>query len=266
MQKKLNNYTDTFLEIYNERREEIDEKINKYKTKGLPKGYRRYYEWLERAFKVVGIGEIILNKDIIKTKENFYLSAYMRKVIYEKIDLERYIGDDYAYTFCEEIDSIFMALISENDDLIKSLIELSGNMKESDEILEISQIYIYNKLNAIKYILLKDFDKAKECVEKIKEISDDLYMKPYLDYEKILTAIINKNENELNKALKHLAENNHKLEEYKNSPEELFCLSALGLGKLAILSGMNVELDHPSAPKELLQKSEIVYPIIDFVD
>lgn len=260
------NYIEVFPRVFMDYKEELNDDITEYRIKGLPKGYIHYYMNLEDSFKVIGIGECILNKDVVEAKKNFYLSASMRKVIFQKRNLEDYMEGDYAYRFCEEIDAIFMALLSGDEALISSMINISGKKKESDEVKEVSQIYIYNRLNAIKYIILKDFKNAKECIKEITKISGDAFMKPYLDNEKILSAIIENDENELNKALKNMAKNNKKLKQYKGSPEELFCLAALGLAKLAALNGMKVELDEPSAPKEMLEKSDIIYPKVDFVD
>ena len=266
MTKKINNYIEVFPEIFDEFKNKNNKKISKYKANGLPKGYMAYYHGLEDSFKTIGIGEMILNKDEIEAKKNFYLSAFMRKVIIERSDISKYYEENFAYTYCEENSAIYLALLSGNNNLVNDLIKLSGSKNDNDEIKEVDEIFVSNRLYSIKYIILNKYYEAKSCVNKIHNIANEKYMKPFLNYEEIFTSILVKDEEMLNKALNNLCKNNSKLKYYKDTPEGLICIEGLGLAKLAISKGMNVKLDASVQGREILEMSEFEYPIVDFVD
>lgn len=103
-------------------------------------------------------------------------------------------------------------------------------------------------------------------MNNIQCIRETKFMKKYVDVVDILQAITEKDEETLNKSLQHFASIHNKLIEYKDSPDETMSLHVLGLAKLAIKQGLNISIDHPNAPVEILAHMNIEYPVIDFVD
>jgi hypothetical protein len=56
--------------------------------------------------------------------------------------------------------------------------------------------------------------------------------------------------------------------ELQDTPQELISIPARGLAKakLGMRRGLSIHIDHPLVPKELLEKHEMEYPVVDFVD
>lgn len=270
MAKKNKNYRDIFCIVLPELKEDFNEDILECKTDGLPKDYIYFYKCLEDQARSIGVGEILINKDIKEGKKKLYFSAYMRKLIYygNKLEnyLEEYSKDDFIFRFFDETDAIYCALISDNFKLVKELIDISGKRNDIYESTNIDSIYSTSILYSIKEIFMDNYDKAKFYVDSLSKISNDKSMKDYLQYEHIFRAIINRDEDTLNKYLNNLACTNSKLVEYKESPKELFSFATLGLAKLAILKGLNVKLDCECAPKEVLETDTIEYPDLSFLE
>lgn len=97
--KNNTKYLHYFPEIFNETIEDTNERIQRYRDHGLPLNAGYYYELLADGFQDIAIGEIILNGDFIKSKQNFYLAGKMQEVIYQKYDSkENNISSDYVTT------------------------------------------------------------------------------------------------------------------------------------------------------------------------
>ena len=159
-----------------------------------------------------------------------------------------------------------MALLSDKEGLAEELGKISGKIKVNEKEKAHDQIFVTNVLYAIKNILSDNIEDAKHNIDNIQRIRETNYMKKHVDVIDILQVIVEKDEETLNKSLQHFASIHNKLTYYKDSPDETMSLHVLGLAKLAIRQGLNVSIDHPKAPTEILEHMDIEYPVIDFVD
>ncbi|OAB45508.1 Imm49 family immunity protein [Paenibacillus glacialis] len=255
-------YIDYFSEIYARFIEKTEKRLENYRINGLPKNVGFYYKLLRNGFMDIAIGEIILNKDIVKSKQYFYLVAKMQEVIFQKYDDKFDISMDYVNT--NSYGTLFMALISDNKDLINSLSALFGgrDKEEADDDI-LGKLVGYS----VKHIILKEFDEAETYVIKLQELNQKSRMRLYKGYGIVLDGIIKKNKESVQEGLVYMLECHRKLtDDYGDTPEELLSIPALGLAKLAMNNGIEVEVDHILAPKVMLEQRDIQYPIVDFVD
>ncbi|MNJ28901.1 hypothetical protein D3C77_234550 [compost metagenome] len=256
-------YLKYFPEIFMETVEDTNERIQRYRNNGLPKNAGYYYELLADGFQDIAIGEIILNNEPIKSKQNFYLAGKMQEVLYQKYDNRQVdISSDYVTT--DKYTRLFMGLISDNEGLVHSLATLfGGRIKEEEEDHEFHKNVGY----AVKHLILKEEDQAKKYIDKLLKMGSQRFMKLYLGYSQVLKGILEKNKTEVNEGLDYMIECHRKLkDDYGDTPQELLSIPVLGLAKLAIRQGLDVTLDNDLAPNDLLRKHQITYPLIDFVD
>lgn len=256
-------YIQYFPEIFKEIIEEQNEHIEDYRENGLPGNAGYYYELLADGFRDIAIGEIVLNEDVIKSKQSFYLAGKMQEVLYLNYDIKKngITGDcvnSNKYT------SLFMALISDNEELINSLAGLfGGRIKEEEEDHEFNKAVGY----ALKYILLDEMEKAKEPIDELKKLESRKDMKFYDGYSRVLDGIIEKDNQQVNESLIYMIQCHKKLkDDYADTPQELLSIPVLGLAKLAIRNGMEVNIDDTLAPSQLLESHIINYPVVDFVN
>ncbi|OAB45521.1 Imm49 family immunity protein [Paenibacillus glacialis] len=256
-------YLQHFPEIFDETIEDTNERIQRYRDNGLPKNAGFYYELLADGFQDIAIGEIVLNGNVSKSKQSFYLAGKMQEVLYQRYDSkENDISSDYVTT--DKHTRLLMALISGNEELINSLTTLfGGRIKEENEDHELHKSVGY----AMKYILLGEIEHAAEYVAVLKKLEGKKSMKLYNGYAKVLSGIIENDKIQVNEGLKYMIECHKKLEDdYGNTPQELLSIPILGLAKLAIRNDIAIDIDDSLVPMILLEQQEINYPLVDFVE
>lgn len=257
MASKRKGYIDELPRMLGIFKERLSKEIQDYRVNGLPKVPQVYYESIELICRSIAIGELMVNKDVVAAKKYFYMSAMLRKVIIEKIQKQ---GDIGWYEAGEETDAMYMALLSDKEDLVEELAELSRRIKTHEDS------FVWDIFYAINNILLGKMEEAKSNVDKMQPFRERKDLKNWVDIIDILQAIIENDEENLNKSLQHFASIHYRLKGYKGTPDETMSLEVLGLAKLAIRQGLNVSIDHPKAPTEILAYKDIEYPVIDFVD
>lgn len=256
-------YLKFFPEIFQERKEGIDKKINKLKTNNVEENFlARYYSFLAGDYSILGMGEWLLHSDAIAAKKNFYLSAKLQEILFQKYENKSIpVSPSFIVMTCYP--RVLMALISDSSQIIDSLAKLIGN-KPNEEKAE-GHLFNNHVGHAIKYLLLNEDEKAKSHVEALEKMRNHKGLRLQVGYGLVLKGILNANEKNVNEGLQVMIDCHKKDGEYKDSPEEFFSIPVLGFAKLAMRRGMKVEIDHPIAPKEMLEYHKIEYPVIDFV-
>ncbi|MEO3943818.1 Imm49 family immunity protein [Gorillibacterium sp. CAU 1737] len=260
---KKSKYIQYFPEIFNETIEEKNEHIEDFRKNGLPGNVGYYYELLADGFRDIAIGEIILNEDVVKSKQSFYLAGKMQEALYQNYDMKKNdITADCVNT--NKYTALLMALISENEDLITSLAELfGGRIEEEEEDHEFNKAFGY----ALKNILLGQMEDAKVFIAKLKSLEGSKEMKYYDGYSKVLDGIIEKDSHQVNENLTYMIQCHKKLKgEYGDTPQELLSIPVLGLAKVAARNGIEVNIMDTLTPSELLESHTINYPVVDFID
>ena len=257
-------YKEIYSEIFIEKKEELIEVLEDYKKKGLPKGVGMYYEELKELFNAIAVGEWVYNKNAKDAKINFYLESNMQKEIFLKYNNDIYNISESLISPSFTSQALFAALISDNEDTVLELAKRIGNNEIEQE--GEGRIFYPNLNMSLKNIILKEIKEASRYLERLKSIAEYKDMKYYNGYEKVLSAILEKDKETVQKELTKMLDNHKKIRDYKQTPNELLSLEVIALAKLANNYELNISLDCELAPKELIERHTIEYPVIDFVD
>lgn len=257
-------YADSFSELFEERVRSTNSIIEKLKNKEIPDNFiGRYYEMASLGFSTIAIGEYIVNKDIVKCKQYFYLASKIQEILFIKYD-RQLLKIDPALVTMNKFPRLLMALISDSSDLTNSLANLfGGRLKEEDKH---GTPFTTNVGYAMKYLLQKNNDEAWKHVNALIDMGEQKNMKPYAGYGLVLKGILERNSVGVNEGLEYMLECHNQIKEYKDTPEEIFSVPVLGLAKLAMCTGIDININNALAPEEVLQKHTIEYPAIDFAD
>ncbi|EGO62499.1 Imm49 family immunity protein [Acetonema longum] len=258
-----NSYLSAFPEIFQERKESVDTTVNKLKTGNVKNNFiDRHYSSLAYGYSTIGMGEWLLHSDAITAKKNFYLSAKLQEILFQKYD-DKKIAVSPSFVVMSSYPRVLLALISDSYQLTDSLARLIGNRPKEER--ETGHPFADNVGYAIKHLLLNEDAKAKTHIDALLSMENDEELKLQIGYGKVLKGILDADENAVNEGLKVMTDCHKKDDEYKDSPEEFFSIPVLGLAKLAMRRGIKISIDDPIAPKEMLEHHEIEYPAIDFV-
>jgi hypothetical protein len=258
MSKKLNSYINVFPEIFEECIDSIRNSQSKLKNKSVKEGFiDKHLDLLSLDYSDAAIGEFILNSDLVKSKQYFYLSGKIQEYLFLRYD-DKSIKVSPSFVTMNKYFKILIALISDDDMLVNSLAKLIGDRNEEE--LNNGHPFTNNVGYIIKYIILKDYNSAKERVdflEKDEVPNNEIF---YRNYHRILKGILEKDADSVDKGLQSMLVDYKKMKAFKDSPEELFCIPVVGLAKLADRQGISVTIDDPIVPRVMLDKQNIIYP------
>ncbi|WP_125782546.1 Imm49 family immunity protein [Pseudoalteromonas rubra] len=180
---------------------------------------------------------IFNKKSLEKAKQFFFLDGRSTEINVRVFD------SDQSLKFY--IQDVVYLLLSDNIDLIERFAEIKGE-NYSSRLKDGSLVPLIQSLIRGDFEL---FDKQLKVSRNRAEKKDWKWMIPDLDaLEGIRTQDIPK----IEEAIMTLATKKHR---YRNSGKiysKLLSIPALGYAKLAWLKGIEVEIDHPLIPKELL--------------
>jgi hypothetical protein len=257
----MTNYSNHFPEIYKEIKQSVIVKINKLQQKNINKSFiYKYYEMLANDFYALGIGEICLNQDNKGAKKYFYLAGKIQEILFQKYDLQE-VGISSSFVTMNKYNRLLLAMLSDSEELTFSLAKLLGGRPEEEN--EHGNPFINNVGYAVKYLIIEENEKAAETIENLKNIKLIKDLKQYKDHVHVLKAILERDENAVNKGLRYIIENHKKNKLFKDTSEELISIIGLGLGKLAKIKGLNIHIDDEIAPSNFLEKDIIEYPSLD---
>lgn len=259
---KKDGYLNIFPEIFQERKESISRTIHKIKKNSVKENFiDRHVSSLAYGYNTIGMGEWLVNADVVAAKKNFYLEAKMQELLFKKYD-DKSIIVSPAFVNMSSYLRLLSALISDSSQLIDSLANLIGNRPKEEED---GHPFADNVGYAIKYILLNEDAKAKIHIDTLLGMEKAEEMKLRIGYGRVLKAILDIDEKAVNEGLKVMIDCYKKDREYKDSPEEFFSIPVLGFAKLAIRRGIKIYINDTIAPKEILEMHGIEYPEIDYI-
>ena len=257
-------YKVIFEEIYEESIEEINKKKAQYKKKGLPIGYLSYYSNLKGRFAGLGIGDIVLYNNKNNAKKNFYNSVVVTRKIFEDRVINEYVySEEWRYQLLVDLDSLYYAILSDNEEVIKEMLKYVGEFDIEEDNYE--EDYTYNYVCAVKLLCKEDRVKAKECIDIMKKAKDTEVVRRTRQKLRIIDAIANDDCESFNKEINDFCIKNRKNKLLIDTPKILMCIEGLALAKIARYNDMNVILDKEIDGVGILEKSEIEYPVIDYI-
>lgn len=236
----------------------IAEEVAYYKEKGVPCNGASYYNTVLNIYERLGICEFILNKDLTACKNAMYNSAIAGIRSIEWSDKNPGINDVTLLDF----KFLFPALLSDSIDVVNEIAKLLGNRGKQDGAA-VGKITVFTGY-LYKYTVLDDYDKAKDYYDKLLTQKDTDYTQyTRIVFDGILSKDKEKIEDGLSKMLLHYTK---KVRYIRNTLEERFCIRAVALAKLARMKGIDFQFDHPLAPKELIDFTEMKYDVLDILN
>lgn len=183
------------------------------------------------------LGAIFLEKDIKKAKIYFYQCGRIDEYLINKYD-SRLLNSGMA--------NISYALLSDDLGLIKRYSILSDSkfewmVKHGHSTL----------MYAVQQVIKEDWDKVQDCLE-IMAIKNQTLNKVLLPDRKFLEGFLSKDKQKMEAALYLLLKDHKKRNKHMGIAQDYISIPALGYAKLAWLKGIEVDIDHPLVPKELL--------------
>jgi len=189
---------------------------------------------------------LFVEKDVVKAKQCFYLYGKVTEYLCKTTDVSMILGmtQDNSYT-----------LLSDSHSLIDTLPEwryagYDFDIKKGSLKYIIQNVVVGNDSKALE---LLDLFHNKHCKMTFKD-----------ENESILREIIKGDKQKIEELLSFLLlpKNHKKTNGIYPLRRDLLSFPALGFAKLAWLRGIEVDIDHPLLPKELLP----IYPNQEYFD
>ncbi|WP_046007351.1 Imm49 family immunity protein [Pseudoalteromonas rubra] len=180
---------------------------------------------------------IFNEKNLEKAKQYFFLDGRATEINVRIFD------SDQSLKFY--IRDVVYLLLSDNADLIERFAKIEGENYNA-------RLKGGSLVPLIQALIREDFelfDKQLKISRNRAEKKDWKWMTPDLD---ALEGIRKKDIPKIEEAIMTLATKKHRYRNPEKIYNELLSIPALGYAKLAWLKGIEVEIDHPLIPKELL--------------
>lgn len=240
--------------------------ICEYKEKGLPKIEWGFYSRILSYSEHLSLLSIVINKDLNEGKKYAYISALsydieMKKYGWKNVNRNKF----FLVRVFHELETIYLSFLTNNKKLIESVISEAAKSDEETIKCNINELY-YNIYQTIRCIYNEENNYSNEYINKLESFRDRKDSKNYMYYIDALEAIIEKNEEKLNKALINMNKVHKKLDEYKGTINEILCIPALGIGKLATFKGMKVKCDSIILFDEFMKDTNEINENIEYLN
>ncbi len=183
------------------------------------------------------LGAFFLEKDIGKAKEYFHRCGRIDEYLIKKYD-SRLLDSGMA--------NISYALLSDNLGLIKRYADLKHS--KFDWMVKHGHSTL---MFAVQQVIKEEWDKVQYCLD-IMSIKNQTLNKVLLPDRKFLEGFLSKDKQKMEAALYLLLKDHKKRNKHMGIAQDYISIPALGYAKLAWLKGIEVDIDHPLVPKELL--------------
>lgn len=183
------------------------------------------------------ISQFFIKNNINKTKLHCYICGLLDEYAINKFD-SRIL--DYG------IDHISYALLSDNKELIQRYADLSHT-----HYMELVKNGQSTPMYAIQCIIKEDWKQLKWALEILdkKRLAKNKTLMPDREFYE---GMMNNDKQQIEKSLTQLIKDHKKRNKNKELINEFISHPALGYAKLAWLKGIEVEVNSPLVPKELL--------------
>ncbi len=245
-----------FPQVYNDRKCAIDKDFETYKKEGLPENPINLYSFTSMDLATIAVGRYAVDKDISGMKNDYYNAAIAKEKAIRYFDAhpeKKYAGKASMLA----LTGLEYAIMSNSKALqIRYATLLGGRGTAIDRAS--TDKHTCNWGYALKYTVLGDDVQAMAYVEKLTDKS-----RQQLTY--CLKAILERNEEEVNRWLLETIKKRKRSKIEKETQGEILCMIAIVLAKLALMRGITVTIDDLIAPKELIELEEVDYHLVDIV-
>jgi len=194
---------------------------------------------LSRFFYDEALYNFFIEKDIIKTKQSFYLSAIM------ELYLHLFFNDNDLFIISGY--PLSAMLLSDNKKLINMYANITYNGYEKD-------LKKGHPMPFVQAILKDDWKYLKEKIDFNRENFTSKKSNVWFDYDlDFFEALLNKDIKKMEEAVLLLATKGHRKRNPTIYRKDLVSTPALTYAKLAYIKGFKLDINHPKVPKELLE-------------
>jgi len=190
--------------------------------------------WFYNSLQALGC--FFIDGDILASKQCFYRCGRIDEYLIKKYD-SRLLDSGMA--------NISYALLSDNLDLINRYAKLTHRWFSHT-------IKSGSLVHATQNIIKEDWVSLEKDIATYQRITSTQKGKINIPDLMYFKGMLNKDETLITEALRLLLKDHKKRNKHMGIAEDYISIPALGYAKLAWLKGIEVEIDHPLIPKELL--------------
>ena len=245
-------------EIYRSYRDRESKIKNFYLDRENDEDYFYMATW-SGHLAALGVFEYLLNGNVELFRKYLKDSILVRQELFEHFEKGDPVHPNYVSL--TGFWRMFYALTTGDMVLSKNFARYNGGRFKIEQ--EWDHPFAINFGYTLKYFIEETDEKTKRmCLEKL---GVDCKTKPHFafrGYVTVFEAMLEQDSEKANRGFKeiligHVEECKGKGNRYfKDSEEEDICIWGLGMANLAIYSGLDVKIDHPLIPKELLVSKE----------
>jgi len=247
-----------YQERYISSRKFLDEKEIGFARNEKPEDLIHFFSCISGKFHFIAVGDYVNEGNVEMMKNSYYNGAKTISLALKLFDME----EDYepgSFQSMRQYQGLLWALVSDSKEAIMELAEIIGGRGKVDRI-GIDRFSYYCGY-ALKHIVLDDYEEALKHVEALEKYKDNSYSA----YRVVFRAIIEHDQEMLNEGLLLMVEKHKRNRQYNRMDDKLFSYQTVALAKLAKMKGLEVEIDDPIAPAEVIETHDIGYELRDIL-
>jgi len=207
---------------------------------------------LSGELRFLGVADYVLHHDISSFKANLSESAALQISLYERFDRDEPISPSFV-SILPGYKALFTALAAGNRELAHQLATLMGGRDEIEK--EYDHPFDYTLGYTLKSFVLDDAQAMREWSKRFSAICQEPDNANFRGYAQVFEAILDKDVVKANEGFQSILEG-HKKEArtgvFELTPDEMLCVWGIGLGNLCRARNLNVCIDDPLIPGDLL--------------
>ncbi len=209
-------------------------------------------ESLSGDLRFLGVADYVLHHDISSFKAKLSESAALQISLYERFDRGEPISPSFV-SILPGYKALFTALAAGNGELAHQLATLMGGRDEIEK--EYDHPFDYTLGYTLKSFVLDDAQAMREWSKRFSAICQEPDNANFRGYAQVFEAILDKDVVKANEGFQSILEG-HKKEArtgvFELTPDEMLCVWGIGLGNLCRARNLNVCIDDPLIPGDLL--------------
>lgn len=182
------------------------------------------------------LNAFFLEQDIRKAKEHFYICARIDEYLTKRYDARIL---DYG------VNHVSYAILCDNAEFIQRYASLSHPWY--DHTIKSGSL-----THAMQNIVREDWDSLRNDIATYERITSTQKGKINIPDLMFFKGVLNRDEQTVLGALQLLLKDHKKRNKHSGIAQNYISIPAIGYAKLAWLKGIEVQIDHPLIPKELL--------------
>lgn len=259
MDFKERKFVSTFFE---DNEQHLSQKLEKIKRKGLPKRKGAFYLNLYKVYENQGLCDYLLSSDAESLKNYLYNACFANC-----LKIKWYEANSGNVNISSNLSmlnfwSVFLALVSDSEEMIDKCIDLLGGRCEFDS-LEIDKD-TFHVGYALKFLLISDEIKAEKHIKELLNSDRTFY---YYYYGLVFQAILTRKNDLVQDTLNEFFAFQLSICDKSDVIERNICIASLALTKLAKrILHTDFKVNKNSDYVDIIEKSDIKYSLFPLLD